>query len=251
MSRNKGFTILELLGVIAIIAVLAGILVVTATGALRYFGGVTDRHQLDQLGTAIEVYKTKFGEYPPDGTDIDAIRKHILKRWPELLKNGTALQSCIQLVPGGGGENSPPPELSLSFWLCGDEFLPFGTPERFAGSFIELKRGFEKESEFGTEKRGVNWNIHENCLCDSKGYPVIYFRGGVLRNGESLYNGKSVTLNIGGAPVSVVPDADSDGRFYAADTFQLILPGADGDYTKINDNVTSFTAGATRDSESP
>ena len=294
MKRKRGFTVVELLAAVAIVAVLAGILVVAVNQALIFFRGVTDRNQIDQIAAALEIYKTKFGEYPPDGTDVDAIEKHLLKRWPELLgqdwtdpatsatvpdpvnpsQNMSAIRYYLRnVVPGGYIDNDPnysgngplwtiSPTLSLSFWLCGDEFVAPDPAtarqdgmDRFRGSFIELKRGFAETTDVGTAQKGVNWNIVGQYLCDAKGFPVIYFRGGERRDGSSLYEisgaAKTVPFSFDGEEIVIAPYSSAVGVWFAADTFQLILPGVDGDYSTDEDNVTNFAERATMDSETP
>ena len=65
-ARGGGFTLIELLVVIGIIALLAGMIV----GGTRYAGTTMRRNriqaELKQLVTAIEAYRAKFNQYPPD-----------------------------------------------------------------------------------------------------------------------------------------------------------------------------------------
>ena len=65
-SKRAGFTLVELLIVIAIIALLAGITLVALQSARLFVGASTARHRLDDLSQALEIYKQKYGEYPPD-----------------------------------------------------------------------------------------------------------------------------------------------------------------------------------------
>ena len=64
--RGRAFTLIELLVVIGIIALLAGMIV----GGTKYASTTMKRNriqaELKQLVTAIEAYRAKFNQYPPD-----------------------------------------------------------------------------------------------------------------------------------------------------------------------------------------
>jgi prepilin-type N-terminal cleavage/methylation domain-containing protein len=63
---RKAFTLIELLTVISIIAIIAGLLVGLAPVAARSMRLKRVESDLQQITTAIERYKDKFGHYPPD-----------------------------------------------------------------------------------------------------------------------------------------------------------------------------------------
>lgn len=65
-TRRMGFTIVELLVVIAIIGVLASLTTVAVFGAITKARNATIKTELSQLDMALEAYRTKMGEYPPD-----------------------------------------------------------------------------------------------------------------------------------------------------------------------------------------
>ena len=65
--RGTGFTLVELLTVIAIIAVLAGILMPALSSAMRKAYEGKARSAISSLEVAISMYETDFGAYPPDG----------------------------------------------------------------------------------------------------------------------------------------------------------------------------------------
>lgn len=67
-KNNKGFTLIEVLIVIAIIALLASIVLV-GLGSFRSRGRDTRRiADLRSTQNALELYYTKFSQYPPDGS---------------------------------------------------------------------------------------------------------------------------------------------------------------------------------------
>lgn len=81
VSRS-GFTLVELLVVIILIAILSGMTVVVIRTAIGSGKASAVQMQLQQLSVALDNYKTKVGEYPPDFSDPVAVMKHVKKRWP-------------------------------------------------------------------------------------------------------------------------------------------------------------------------
>jgi prepilin-type N-terminal cleavage/methylation domain-containing protein len=64
--RRAAFTLIELLIVIAIIAILAAMIIPISGAVNRNKIKAKARVELEQVATAIELYKTKLGHYPPD-----------------------------------------------------------------------------------------------------------------------------------------------------------------------------------------
>jgi prepilin-type N-terminal cleavage/methylation domain-containing protein len=71
VRRAVAFTLIELLTVIAIISVLAGLLVGLAPVATTRIREARLKGELNDLVTAIEAYKAKYGVYPPDSYNAD------------------------------------------------------------------------------------------------------------------------------------------------------------------------------------
>jgi type II secretory pathway pseudopilin PulG len=77
-------TLVEILVVISIIAILAGILV-PVIGVVRRRGQVTATVlEIQNLKAAIETYKQKFGDYPPDGSNAVVFQRHIRIAFPRI-----------------------------------------------------------------------------------------------------------------------------------------------------------------------
>ena len=75
MGSNRGFTLIEMLVVIAIIAILAGIVL---TGVLGFQASARDTRRIGDLRnmqSLVELYYTRSGFYPPNKADIEDVGK--------------------------------------------------------------------------------------------------------------------------------------------------------------------------------
>src|SRR5688572_27705256 len=85
MSRTPkhGFTLVEMLVVISIIAILAALLIPAINMAIRAARNAAIGVEINQLATAIESYKQDKGDYPPNFRDINVVLRHIRKCYPK------------------------------------------------------------------------------------------------------------------------------------------------------------------------
>jgi general secretion pathway protein G len=108
-ARSSGFTLIELIVVIALVAVLAAVvapnLLGKATEANRKSAGI----QLEKIANAVELYRLETGRYPEELTDL-VKKPQGVERW-----NGPYIRKMSQLKDPWGhellmrrpGENGP------------------------------------------------------------------------------------------------------------------------------------------------
>ena len=250
-ADRAGFTLIEILAVIGIIGLLAAATLVAVGGSRGFFRAATAKMRLDDVAQALELYKQKFGEYPPDCCATKPeIQHHILKRWPKVLKSRERFgsESMIErmvryaydceYLPGGRSDETP--GSALLFWLAGPpETVPIaGSVEmayEYPGFFADpmnpfgLGDSFDRDTESRVEplieltydSEGKSGNYNENGFVFN-GQVMAYFRA-QPKKGYAL---KDFHWPIGSD--NVAAPYMKGGRWYNPDTFQLILPGEDG-----------------------
>ena len=65
MNRKYGFTIIELMTSVAIIALLAGILIPSIYAVRSFAKNTEQRAQMNAIGLGLETFKNDYGDYPP------------------------------------------------------------------------------------------------------------------------------------------------------------------------------------------
>ncbi|MBR4832867.1 MAG: type II secretion system protein [Thermoguttaceae bacterium] len=225
----KGFTLIEVLVVIAIIGLLAGIAFTAFGGARSFFAGASAKTRLDDLAQVLETYKLEHGEYPPDACATPSeIRRHILKRWKKALKGGNVDAMveyvCDEVYKFDANGVAQKPGAALLFWLAGpdqdgfsaDEENPFGP-----GSDADDSRE-TPAMELAYDADGTNGGNYNDKGLMFQGNPIVYFRAGA----DGCYHGKDFHVGAG----DVAAPYMKNERWINDKSFQLILPGEDGLY---------------------
>ncbi|MDR1957571.1 MAG: prepilin-type N-terminal cleavage/methylation domain-containing protein [Planctomycetaceae bacterium] len=255
-GQKQGFTLIELLVVIVIIGILASLALVGGNAAMQAARRTVIKTDLSQLEMALEQYKNKYGEYPPDFSDVNAVMRHVRKRWPrfsqvtigntsysltsdlfidqmvlagwnvaEMEDSGTDKAKIKVYNPDGVGHLA-----AVTFWLGG---LPEGG--MLGGFSANVSNPFDltAQRELPLLEMTIGGNVvapDENpfgvYFFKSHKYPVVYFRSGYASGG----NVKSFTDPDLGTAVPYARSIGSAGDtvWYNDKKFQLIHPGLDG-----------------------
>ncbi len=109
--QRVGFTLVELLVVMAILGVLAGLLAWGVNSARVAILKRAQAAELANIATAVEAYRTKYGDYPPDGSSWPVMEAHLRKAFPNIVVSELALLNPANSAANGGirNDNAPGP----------------------------------------------------------------------------------------------------------------------------------------------
>jgi len=221
--EKRGFTIIEVLTVISIIAILITLTVPSMNAARRYAKNVVQKGQFHDIEGALEVYKNEFGDYP-DSTDngIDTKNPHdpshycgAMKLCEAMMgKDGLGLNidsnfTCDHSDPGGGfplyawEPVPPPPEDNLRNrhepYLAGRGFERYPIFEVLKGSTVftcNVNSAATARCEVISDAFHRFRDVHISPMGERRkkvGMPVLYFKAveygvGHEYTGASSYN---------------------------------------------------------------
>jgi prepilin-type N-terminal cleavage/methylation domain-containing protein len=214
---RQGFTLVEMLVVVAIIGILAGLISAVAMNAIKKAKRAAVNIEISLIDQTLKAYKDKYGEYPPDGTDmaIDAgtqvpvlVLNHFRRLFPkaDLTSNPRGLAQLQMLQTATHIDTSTHisnynPTTALAFWLG-------GVPENLANKNSKLI-GFSANPLYPLDNTGSRIGPYfefdsnrldvptgaTNQMCRTytanglnNGYPYVYFRAELSQKGAAPNN---------------------------------------------------------------
>ena len=172
MQRAKraacgGFTLVELLVVIVIIGILAA-LSLAAVNRVRHRAAVTRiGMEIKQLESAMEAYREKHGDYPPDFSSKQIVERHIRKAWPRISQaEFLAIWQVLWVNPNNAADNQSyvDPAEALAFWLGGfsnDARRPFFGK---GGPFITVGNNIPADVRINEDRNKGTYDFEEGRL---------------------------------------------------------------------------------------
>ena len=179
---QRGFTLIELLVVIIVIGILSAMSVVVVRTAMNSGKGSTVKVQMQQLAIALDSYKAKVGEYPPDNfLDTAALQRHLKKRWPRARYDDivaaffTAFGISDDTLAARASYTSP-----LIFFLGG----PLGPAGKPLGFFLSPTDPFGLNAAPNAQREEPLFKFPDKAITLMEGVPafvaqeapILYFR---------------------------------------------------------------------------
>lgn len=155
---RRGFTLVEVLMVIAIIGILAGLIIPAVSYALTAVKRKAIALEVEALASAVNQYKNKYGDYPPDGSNAAAFERHFRKVFPQIQSSEFTLLYTYANSPEGAAVVMDPAE-ALVFALGGFSSNPIYPFSGSGGPFFVMDSGGNQVDSSSSAIASVQYNV--------------------------------------------------------------------------------------------
>jgi prepilin-type N-terminal cleavage/methylation domain-containing protein len=259
LTRRRAFTLVELLVVIGIIAILMALFMGAVMWGVNAARRARMSTEIAAIHEAIEKYKTKTGDYPPNFRDYNAVVRHIRTRFPRIAP--AEFNALIAVAWGPSySMTSPPPAgavplidegEALVAWLArtrNDPVYPFGLATTTPGAYQTYYEFDERRLVDGPDPdlfpsyRAAFANDTFYLYIDSRSYDEIagdpvYAAGPVASTGAfaELDTSTPAAIALIAHEQVVRPYANDAGTAFINPTsFQILCAGQDGDWGNVD-----------------
>ncbi len=162
--RTRGFTLVEILMVVAIIGVLAGLIIPAVGMALTAVKRKAIALEVQAIASAVNQYKNKYGDFPPDGSNVTAFERHFRKIFPQIQASEfTTLYANVNPPAGAPTTAVMDPAEALVFCLGGYSSNPT-QPFTGTGGPLSLVPGSTSTYQYNTERTNAFMEFKQNQL---------------------------------------------------------------------------------------
>lgn len=223
-ASRHGFTLVELLVVMAILGVLAGLLAWGVNAARVAILKRAQAAEIANIAMAVEAYRTKYGDYPPDGSSWPRMEAHLRKAFPNILI------SELQLLDPKYNQKSAQvfPNTVRNFYIRNDNDL--------SDTHFHLR----------PPPRGLGYQTLDSSLRSGRVFDsaeaLVFFLGGFSSDPQKPFTGPGGPFKLGPSG-TLIYNSQRENSFFEFKTSRLTL----SDDGSISIDETVFGEGIPND----
>lgn len=160
-NRRAGFTLVEVLMVVVIIGILASLIIPAVNIGLKSVRQKAIALECQTIATAIDQYRTKYGDYPPDGSNAELVARHLRKAFPNMAASELTILTAASNSSTGGMMD---PTESLVFFLGGFSSDPVHPFTGKGGPFAPTPSGSRAPYQYNVDRENAFFEFKQSQL---------------------------------------------------------------------------------------